>query len=140
MGMLVRVLIGFLSVIGFLISAYFSSTYHKVVPVFHRFFPEFCRLDSSSCATLLASSESRLFGVPNFDLGLLYYCSLAISAILPEIWRQLHTVFLLGAIVTVAAGFYLSFVLVFRYHIRCTLCFTCHAINLVIFLLVLIDR
>ncbi len=138
--MVVRAAIGLLSMLGFVISASFALEYHRVARFFKRIIPRFCRMESTSCSTLLATPESRLFGVPNFDLGLLYYCSLAISAILPEIWFQLRTMFLFGAIITAAAGFYLSYVLVFRLHIRCTLCTTCHAINLLIFVLLLIGR
>ncbi len=136
--MIVRSFVGFLSVAGLLISAYVASIYHGIAPMVNRSIPEFCRIGPSSCTTLLATSESHLLGVPNFDLGLLYYCSLAISAILPEVWYRLHTMFLCGSMITVVAGFYLSYVLVFRLHIRCTLCFACHGINLLIFLLLLV--
>ncbi len=138
--MIVRDIIGLLSMVGFAISAYFASIYHNVAPFINKLAPEFCRIEPSSCTALLASRESRIFGVPNFDLGLLYYCSLAISAIMPPLWNQLHSIFFLGSLVTVAAGFYLSYVLVFRLHIRCTPCWTCHAINLLIFLVLLVDR
>ncbi len=138
--MVFRIVIGLLSVVGLVISAYFASIHHNMAPFINRSFSRFCRIPSSACTTLLATRESRLFGVPNFDLGLLFYLSLVISAILPEIWHQLHSMLLFGSIVTVMAGFYLSYVLVFRLHIRCTLCFTCHAVNLLIFLLLLIDR
>lgn len=133
--MIIRIVIGLLSALGFLISAYFASIYHANVPFMRHSIPKFCRIESTTCSTLLQTPESRLFGVPNFDLGILFYTALLVSAVLPALWSQLHTMLILGSTVTVATGFYLSYVLVFRLHIPCTLCFASHVINLLIFIL-----
>jgi len=135
--MIHRIILGALASLGLLISTYFSSVYHRVAPSAKYFIPAFCRLDSSDCTTLLQTRESRLFGVPNFDLAILYYAGLLISAIIPALWKQLFLLLFLGSLVTVATGFYLSYVLVFRLRINCLLCFASHAINILIFLLFL---
>ena len=133
-----RITIGLLSILGFLISLYFAAMYHKFAPTVDRYVPNFCRIEPATCATILETSQARLLGVPNFDLGMLYYTGLLGSAILPALWRQLHLMLFLGSIVTVAVGLYLSYVLVFRLRIRCTLCFMSHSVNLLIFLLLLV--
>ncbi len=76
-----------------------------------------------------------MFGVPNVSLGILYYIGLLGSVLLPPLWNQLYTMLLLGSLVTVGTGFYLLYVLVFRVRINCTLCFAAHAVNLLIFIL-----
>jgi uncharacterized membrane protein len=136
--MIERVAIGLLSILGFLISLYFAAMYHTLALRVDRYIPNFCRIEPSTCTTVLETSQARLFGVPNFDLGMLYYTGLLGSAILPALWRQLHLMLFLGSIVTVATGFYLSYVLVFRLRIRCTLCFVSHAVNLLLFLFLLV--
>jgi uncharacterized membrane protein len=135
--MVERFFIGVLSVFGLLISAYFAAVYHKVLPNIDRYVPRFCRPDSHTCATVLQTSQARLFGFPNVDLGLLYYASLLLSAILPTLWTQLQFMLLLGSIVTIVAGFYLAYVLVFQLHVLCTLCFASHAVNFLIFFFLL---
>jgi uncharacterized membrane protein len=130
-----RLVIGVLSFAGLLISAYFAAMYYKVVPTLERYVPKFCRVEPATCTTVLKTPEARLFSVPNFDLGMLYYTSLLASAMLSVLWRQLHLMLFLGSIVTVVAGLYLSYVLVFRLRVRCTLCFLSHAVNLLIFLI-----
>jgi uncharacterized membrane protein len=136
--MIERIAIGLLSILGFLISLYFAAMYHKLALRVDRYVPNFCRIEPATCATVLETSQARLFGVPNFDLGMLYYTGLLGSAILPALWRQLHLMLFLGSIVTVATGFYLSYMLVFRLRIHCTLCFVSHAVNLLLFLFLLV--
>jgi uncharacterized membrane protein len=131
--MIERVAIGALAVIGLLISAYFAAIYHKLAPSIDRFIPGFCRIEPATCTSVLQSPQARLFGIPNFDLGILYYTGLLGTSVLPTLWKQLFGVVFLGSIITVLTGFYLSYVLVFRLRIRCRLCFLSHAVNLLIF-------
>ncbi len=135
--MIQRIIIGLLSLLGFLISLYLAAMYHKFVPSIAHHVPRFCRIEPATCSTVLVTPQARLFGVPNFDLGMLYYTSLLGSAILPSLWRQLYLMLFLGSVLAIATGFYLSYVLLFRLHIRCMLCFVSHAVNLLIFLILL---
>jgi uncharacterized membrane protein len=135
--MIERLAIGTLAVVGLVISAYFAAAYHKLEPNIDRFIPRFCRIEPATCTSVLQSPQARLFGLPNFDLGILYYTGLLGSAVLPMLWKQLFGVLFLGSIITVVTGFYLSYVLVFRLRIRCMLCFLSHAVNLLIFFFLL---
>ncbi len=135
--MLERATIGILAVPGLLISGYFAAVYHKLVPDADRYIPGFCRIDPGACAMVLETSQARLFGVPNFDLGILFYIGLLGSALLSNVWSELHTMLFMGSIVTVVMGFYLSYVLIFKLRVPCRLCFASHAINLLIFVLFL---
>ncbi len=136
--MIFRLLLAPLSLAGLLISGYFAAVYHKLVPGVDRFVPKFCRVEPGACATILETRQARLFGVPNFDLGILFYVGLAISVILPGVWKELHLMLLFGSIVAVAMGFYLSYSLLFQLRVHCRLCFASHAINLLIFLLLVV--
>ena len=135
--MIERVAVGLLSALGFLISAYFASVYHNLLPDADRYVPPFCRLGSGTCSTILETPQARLFGIPNADLGILYYTGLMGSALLSPLWKQLYLMLFLGSLVTVATGFYLTYVLVFRLHIHCSLCFMSHTVNFLIFLFLL---
>jgi len=135
--MIERIVIGLLSTAGFLISAYFALKYHRSSFAIDRYVPKSCRIEPATCTSVLETSQARLFGIPNFDLGLLYYTSLLVSAILPDLWKKLQLMLFFGSIVTVATGFYLSYVLVFRLHVHCTLCISSHAVNFLIFLALL---
>jgi uncharacterized membrane protein len=133
-----RIIIGALSIIGLLISGYFAAVYHRLIPNADRFVPKFCRLEPGACATILETRQARLFGVPNFDLGVLFYTGLTVSALFPDAWKELRTMLFLGSMVAVAMGFYLSYSLLFRLRVHCRLCYTSHAINILIFLLLLV--
>ncbi len=135
--MVERTLIGILAVPGLLISGYFAAIYHNIIPDAGRYLPRFCRIDSSECASLLATSQARMFGVPNMHLGILFYFGAGVSALFADVWRQLHSFLFLGSLVAVLAGVYLTYALFFRLKIRCVLCLASHCINLLIFLILL---
>ena len=132
-----RLIIGMLSIVGLLISAYFAVIYHKIIPTIDRYVPKFCRPKPTTCATVLETPQARLLGMPNFDLGILYYFSLLGSTILTVLWKQLHVILFAGSVATVVVGFYLSYVLFFQLRIRCSICIAGHAVNLMIFLFLL---
>jgi len=133
-----RIFLGLFSVAGLLISGYFAVVYHKLIPGVDRFVPKFCRVEPGACATILGTRQARLFGVPNFDLGILFYVGLAVSAILPDVWKELRTMLLFGSIVAVLMGLYLSYSLLFQLKVHCRLCYTSHVINILIFLLLVV--
>ena len=136
--MVERIFIGLLALAGFLISLYFTVVHRKPIPAIERYVPTVCRIDPATCASLLATPEARLFGIPNFHLGLLFYTGLIGSVLLSNVWRQLHLMLFLGSLVTVLMGGYLTYVLLVRWKVRCTLCLASHAINLLMFLLLLV--
>ncbi len=120
---------------GLLVSAYFASVYHNIAPRAQRFVPEFCRIEPHTCATLLGTRYARVFKVPNFDLGILYYVGLGASSPFPHVWAQLHSLLWGGSIVALATGVYLSYALLFKLRVPCSLCFAAHGINLLIVLI-----
>lgn len=130
-----RLILGLLSSLGLLISLYFTLVYHKVIPADVRFLPKFCRMDQSSCETILATRDARVFGVPNFSLGLVYYLTLVVAIALPELMEKAYLLFVAAAGLSVATSLFLSYALLFRWKARCILCFTSHVLNLLIFLL-----
>lgn len=135
--MIERILIALLAVVGALIAASFSSVYHKFALPINRAIPRFCRLESKTCQRIVDTPQARLFGIPNSDLGIVYYLGLFGSSLISSSWAQLHWMLVGASAVTVVTGFYLTYVLVFRLRTPCRLCFISHAVNFLIFLLLL---
>lgn len=135
--MIERVFIALLAVAGALIAASFSSVYHKLALPISRAIPRFCRLESKTCQSIVDTPQARLFGIPNSDLGILYYLGMFGSSLQSTTWAQLHWMLAGASAVTLVTGFYLTYVLVFRLRTPCMLCFISHAVNFLIFLLLL---
>ena len=135
--MVERSLIGILATAGFTISAYFAMSVRSSTNVLDRIVPEFCRIGPDRCRTILGTRQAKLFGMPNYLLGIFFYVGLLGSAILDSLWRQLHLFLFLGSILTLPTGLYLSYILVWRLKIPCFLCLTSHVINFIIFFIFL---
>ena len=134
---MVWVLVG-LCLFGFGISSYFTGVaYHWVAPD-TRLIPAFCRMGEHTCATIVFTPQARVFGVPNSLLGQLYYATLAIVAVAGGLDEPSIGLVLLGfSGVTVLLGAYLTYSLLFVTRVNCVLCFTSHAINFVVFAILL---
>ena len=139
--MIVRALIIALSLAGLVISIYFTLAYYGRIKK-ARWIPEIlCAREGSSCVTVVQTPYARVFGVPNSLLGIAYYIVLilwAVSGWFPSIDIQYHdTYYVLGSrtmlgpisAATVLLGFYLIYALRRKLHIDCPLCYTAHAIN-----------
>ena len=124
-----------LCVVGFGISSYFTGVaYHWVRPD-TRWIPAVCRMGEKTCATIVFTPRARVFGVPNSVLGLLFYTTLAVVAISGGLDDRGVLLVCLGASgLTVLVGIYLTYTLLFVTRVNCVLCFTSHAINLVLFI------
>lgn len=123
-----------LSLVGLLISLYFTLVYHKLMPPDARFIPKFCRLDQSSCESILNNRDARVFGVPNFYLGLVFYLFVFVASLLPELMQSAHLILVAAAGLSVATSLFLSYSLIIRIKTHCILCFASHVINLLIFI------
>ena len=125
-----------LSTVGFLLSLYFALVYHKLIKPDSSVIPQVCRMDESSCGSLLRTKEAALFGLPNFYLGLAYYAALLTVPMLSErfFWSLWYN-FAGASVLTVVAGGYLSYALIAKLNVPCVLCFAAHTINLFIALL-----
>jgi uncharacterized membrane protein len=139
-----------LAVAGLVISLYFTFAYYGRVKN-ARWIPElFCAREGSSCVTVVQTPYARVFGVPNSLLGIFYYLGLILWPVTnwiptlnvayggsPHVLRP-PVLLLSASAVTVFLGFYLVYALRRKLHIDCPLCYTAHAINLVIFVLLVI--
>ena len=149
-GMIIRLLIVVLSLAGLVISLYFTLTYYGRIRK-ARWVPEIlCARVDSSCVTVVQTPYARVFGVPNSLLGIFYYLLVIVATArsldLPscfhggyQIITLFHVVFP-ASLATVLLGFYLIHALRRKLHIDCPLCYTAHAINAALVLLLLLAR
>ena len=136
--MIARLSIGLLGSLGLLISVYFTLVYYGLVKAEAPYIPRVCRLEESSCQSLLHRPEARLFWLPNSVLGLVFYL-LVIASSLPArgLPPGLESVVLRASAVTVCVSVYLAYQLLAKLRVRCVLCLASHAINACLFLLLL---
>lgn len=117
---------------GFYISTYFTLVAYGVVSATTRLMPSVCRLDERSCQSVLYTPYARLFGAPNFVLGLFYYALILVSA--AGGWLASSPTLLIGlrglAWATVVLGLHLTYALIERVRVHCLLCYAAHVINL----------
>lgn len=147
---MIALLIVALSLAGLVISLYFTFAYYGRVKK-SRWIPEILSArEGSSCETVVQTPYARVFGVPNSLLGIVYYLLLiAWGTTFPSVepvWNGddvgviflgLDDVLMALSVGTVLLGFYLIYALRRKLHIDCPLCYTAHAINLVLFALLL---
>lgn len=137
---IVRVFAGSLSAIGLLISVYFALMFHNILSPDSTLIPKVCRMQKSSCVSILASREARLLGIQNFYPGMVYY-GLILLWIFESDRVEWFTGFLkIASGLTVLAGLYLTFSLLFKLKVRCVLCLTSHGINFLLFLILILYR
>jgi len=147
---MIRFLITFLALGGLVISFYFTFAYYGRVKK-ARWIPEIlCAPEGSSCLAVVRTPYARVLGVPNSLLGSLYYLLLIGWCLfgwtvwvawdgraLPLFLVTLRPLILLSAL-TVALGFYLIYALRRKLHTDCPLCYTAHAINAVLLVLLIL--
>ena len=130
------ILIAVLAALAFLISSYFTAVSYRWVNPNASWIPSFCRMGEQTCASIVFTPRARVFGLPNSLLGQVFYLAL-IAAVVGDFLftKPLVYFYLLASLATVFLGMYLSYSLLFITRVPCKLCFTSHAINLVIFIL-----
>jgi len=144
---LVPILIFILSLAGLVDALYFTFAYYGRIKK-ARWVPEIlCARDGSSCVTVVQTPYARVFGAPNSLLGILYYVVMMLWLPWPsdvhgvEEHAYLFLFFtgalLLASAVTVVLGFYLIDALRSKLHVDCPLCYTAHAINILLFVLLI---
>ena len=139
-----------LSLAGLIISLYFTFAYYGRIKK-SRWIPEIlCAREGSSCVTVVQTPYARVFGMPNFLLGILYYAGLIIWLVLRNAtWHRNHWMsylfaltslwILAASVVSVPVGIYLIYALRWKLRISCLLCYTVHAINLVLVFLLMVE-
>jgi uncharacterized membrane protein len=112
------------------LAAYYGR--YRVLP---RLFtgPRVCRLEAGGCQVLFRTPAAAVLGVPNAALALLLYVLLALGLLLD--WPSL--LLLTGASWALAMSVYLSWYLI-RNRLECRVCWTGHAANLALWLMLLI--
>ncbi len=147
--MILRLIIALLSLAGLADSLYFTFAYSGRIRK-ARWVPQvFCAREGSSCVTVVRTPYARVFGIPNSVLGILYYlCLLVWIGFVPrhlsisgQIFRPFETVglWLLGAsLLTVMLSFYLVYALRRALGVDCPLCYAAHAVNVALFVLLIL--
>jgi len=146
--LILRLSIVLLSLAGLADALYFTFAYYGRIRK-ARWVPEiFCAREESSCVTVVRTPYVRVFGVPNSLLGIFYYLLLVAwimfvprhLTIMGHVLRPFETLglLLLGAsLSTVVLGFYLIYALRRILYTDCPLCYAAHAINLILFALLI---
>jgi uncharacterized membrane protein len=125
------------SIIGLLIALYFALVHRNIIRPDSAWLPAFCRIDEQSCGSILRTPEAKIIRIPNFYLGIGYYVGLIILSFFPEIIREFLFELRVVSGFTVFVGIVLTYSLIWRIRVSCVLCFICHAINLVLFIMLL---
>jgi uncharacterized membrane protein len=156
----IRLVIIAFSLAGLTISLYFMFAYYGRVKK-ARWIPEIlCPGEGSSCVTVVQSPYARVLGVPNWLMGIGYYTwilgwvsdgitgwisgehlnllELQIGPVRFALFGAGHFALAFASLGTVALGFYLIYALRHILHIDCPLCYTAHAINAVLLVLLLL--
>ena len=98
---------------------------------------------------MLQTPYARVLGVPNSLLGIIYYFLLigwalvgrrlyAYDATVYALALPLRWVLAVSSAMPVIAGFHLIYALRHKLHIACPLCYTAHAINAALFVLLIV--
>ncbi len=145
MSQILRGLIIVLSIAGLADALYFTFAYYGRIKK-ARWIPEIlCAREGSSCVTVVQTPYARVFGVPNSLLGIVYYLLLIGGCLFGWWWGafwdgfvvSLYHITILVSALTVVLGFYLVYALRRKLHINCPLCYTAHAINIALFVLLI---
>lgn len=129
-----------LALVGLAISTYFLLIFYRVLQPGTPGVPSFCRLSERTCESVVFTRDGRLFfGLPNSLFGVGYYLLIlfgAASRLLSGRFVGLDLA-LAGAAFTVLVGAYLTWSLLAKLRVPCTLCLTSHAMNALVALLLL---
>ncbi len=118
-----------LAFLGLYISGYFTLVYYRIIEPDSRWIPSFCRMKEAQCISILMTPYAKVFWLPNFTLGIVYYFSIIFLTASGALISVLDV--LLGiSFFTVTLGIYLTYALFFKIEVSCPLCLTSHAINL----------
>ena len=146
---MLRLSIVLLSLGGLADALYFTLAYYGRIRK-ARWVPEIlCAREDSSCVTVVRTPYARVFGVPNSLLGIVYYLLLLVwtmfvprhMTVFGYVLRPFDTLglLLLGAsLCSVVLGFYLIYALRRILHTHCRFCYAAHAINLILFVLLIL--
>jgi uncharacterized membrane protein len=146
---MLRLFILLLSLGGLADALYFTLAFYGRIRK-ARWVPEiFCAREGSICVTVVRTPYARVFGVPNSLVGIVYYVLLIVwtmfvpryVSISGHVWRPFETLGLLlfgASVSTVVLAFYLIRALRRVLHTGCPLCYAAHAMNIILFVLLIL--
>ena len=94
-------------------------------------FPQFKSLLPDSCVEVTSSPFTRLFRVPFWYGGVVFYVLTLLAAITGEGWLAFAAV--IASVLALLASGYLTIIMVAKLRASCRLCWICHTVNLGIF-------
>lgn len=126
-------------IVGLLIASYFTLVYYNKMRPNQWFIPPVCRMEDQTCMYIIHTSDAKVFGAPNSLIGIVYYGGIMIFTILSptHVSEILNRIVIGISLGTILLGGYLVYSLLFKLKTRCILCFTGHAINVIILILLL---
>ncbi len=124
-----------LSTLGFYISLYFTLVNYNLIHPSRFPIPSMCKLSEGNCQLIIKTKYARLFGLPNFVYGLVYYLGIIVFVI-SGASGYIKIVFQIVSVFVVILGVYLSYVLVWVLKVNCILCFLSHIVNFLIMVLI----
>jgi uncharacterized membrane protein len=136
---ILRALIVLLSLGGLADALYFTFAYYGRIRG-ARWVPAIlCAREGSNCVTVVQTRYARVLGPPNSLFGIVFYLALVGWAV-PMPMLALRFPWLIWALLassgfTVVLGIYLIYALLRKLHTHCPLCYTAHAINTLLFVL-----
>jgi uncharacterized membrane protein len=149
--MLLHALIGVLSCAGLANALYFTFAYYGRIKKASWVPAILCAREGSSCVMVVQTRYARVFGVPNSLLGIVYYLLLIAGAMgnwsfgisLYVHFTRVAVPLGMGLLLFLSAGttilgFYLIYALRRKLHVDCPLCYTAHAINVALFVLLIV--
>ena len=124
-----------LSFLGFLIATYLTILHFKnIIPP--------CSI-AHGCETVLTSQFATIIGIPIALIGSLYYIALIVVLALTLTFTQKKGLFKKATVLLTFSALIVSAILVgiqaFILHAFCQWCLTCEAINLLLFILALLQ-
>jgi uncharacterized membrane protein len=115
---------------GLLISTYITLVYYRRMSPAARIVPRACRLEEETCQHVIRTPEGKLFGLPNSLFGMGYYGGLMLYTLAGS--ERESAIVLAAAIGAIVYSTYLVYLLLLKLRVDCALCYTCHALNAVI--------
>ena len=136
-----------LALAGLADALYFTFAYYGRIRK-ARWVPEIlCAREGSSCVTVVQTPYARVFGVPNSLLGIFYYLALIFWGAYPgsrksgaSSWpfAAFTDALVVVAAGTVLLGLYLIYALRRKLGVDCPMCYTAHAINAALLVLLIV--
>ena len=137
---LIRAVVAVLAVAGLADALYFTFAYYGRIKK-ARWVPEIlCAREGSNCVTVVQTPYARVFGVPNSLLGIVYYLLVIVWALAGPLIPAMTWALIGASAGTVLLGFYLIYSLRRKLYIDCPLCYTAHAINAVLLVLLILGN